>query len=438
MILKMSPSYNDLALNESQIGNSTEQNQEVINQRSLMFRQKGLHLPNFYFSFSSLNSPGHLGDLENVPLKQWLDRMGKMGYKGQELGNYVLSFQQFLISPSTMRNREVQIELKKVFLKNTLVDHQEFWRSMQEQQVDDKGVRQSFERIFASGTTWERFVPSFHFHPMNQYHRWLFGDGDQSNGALFGDFGRSSVSRKPIIQHIARSLPWSLTLSFLAIGIMVLFSSVFGVAMAYFQSSFYDRLSSGLLFVLFVIPSFWMATLLLYFFTNPDYFNWFPPGGVMPIERFITHPTVFERIWVSWPYLVLPLICYVYNDFSFTTKSVRLAAVDSLKSLYVFSARARGLSTRSVLFKHVLKNSLLPLITISGGFLPALFSGSLVIENIFAIPGMGKELYHGILNGDINMVMAIFLISGVLGVLGFLVSDILYSYADPRIKLDEV
>ena len=259
--------------------------------------------------------------------------------------------------------------------------------------------------------------------PKNQYHYWLFGDGVLSKGVLAGDFGRSSVSKRTVWSHIASSLPWSLALSFLTIVIVVVLGSAIGVVMAYFESSWYDRLSSGVLFVLYTIPSFWAATLLLYFFTNPDYFNWFPPGGVVPIQRFIEKPTVFERIMASGPYLVLPLICYVYNEFSSLSKQVRSSAIDALRSQYVFSARSRGLTTRAVLLKHVLKNSLLPLITISSGFLPALFSGSLIVESIFAIPGMGREMYQATLANDVNVMMAVFLISGVLGVLGFLIAD---------------
>lgn len=365
-----------------------------------------------------------------------MDRMVHAGYQGLLLKKYVLALQEYLEVSSIGANREVRLQLRTLVKSTEIAAHRVFWSSFSNEPMMMK-MTSIIDDVLSKGVSWKRFCPTIHFYAENQYHRWLFGDGKSSHGVLAGDFGRSGISKRRVVDHLASSLPWSLVLSLLSIVIVVIVGTLLGIAMAYSESSFFDRISESVLFTLFTVPSFWMATLLLYYFTNPDYFNWFPPGGVKPIQHYITQPTVFERIVTSGWYLVLPLVCFSYRGFSTISQQMRSSAIEAIRSPYVFAASARGVTPKRILFKHVLKNSVLPLITISAGFLPALFSGSVIIESIFAIPGMGNELYQAILNNDLNMTMAIFLVSGLLGVLGFLLADVLYSYADPRIKLDQ-
>jgi peptide/nickel transport system permease protein len=120
------------------------------------------------------------------------------------------------------------------------------------------------------------------------------------------------------------------------------------------------------------------------------------------------------------------------------SRYVQSSTAEAMQSLYVFSARTRGLTEKRVLFKHVLPNVLLPLVTLIGAAIPGLFSGAVVIEAIFSIPGMGQELLNATLNNDVNLVVGILTISGALTILGYLISDALYAIVDPRIKLEQL
>ena len=134
------------------------------------------------------------------------------------------------------------------------------------------------------------------------------------------------------------------------------------------------------------------------------------------------------------PYMILPLICYTYSSFAFISITARVATLNNMNEDYIRTARAKGLTTNRVIFKHAFRNSLIPLITIFAGIFPAAIGGSVIIETIFSIPGMGFETVQAIYNLNYPMIVAIFTISGLLTITGYLFSDILYAVADPRIS----
>jgi ABC-type dipeptide/oligopeptide/nickel transport system permease component len=175
-----------------------------------------------------------------------------------------------------------------------------------------------------------------------------------------------------------------------------------------------------------------------------QYLYIFPPNGLHDVSSagmaFLPHFTAegWRRGWLfdtSW-HLILPIICYTYGGFAFLTKLTRGAVLDNLSSDYIRTARAKGISERRILFTHVFRNSLLPLITAFAGVLPALISGSIIIETIFSIPGMGKLSIDAIFARDRELILAGTLIAGVLGLLSRLVSDDCYTNADPRVSYE--
>ena len=186
---------------------------------------------------------------------------------------------------------------------------------------------------------------------------------------------------------------------------------------------------------MYSLPSFFIGTILLYTFSNPDQWLWFPESGLYDPAIDMESLSLWDTIVHQLPYHVLPLIVYTYSSFAFLSRMMRVGMVDVFGQDYIRTSRAKGLSEKKDVLNHALRNSLIPLITVFANVFPAAVGGSVIIEVIFSIQGMGLEGYNAILNYDYPMIMAIFTISGALTVLGYLVADILYSVVDPRISI---
>ena len=171
--------------------------------------------------------------------------------------------------------------------------------------------------------------------------------------------------------------------------------------------------------------------MLIIFFGGGDFFEVFPYAGLH--SNFLDGMTAWERFKdLAW-HLVLPVATMTYGSFAYLSRQMRTGMLEIIKQDYIRTARAKGLSEKTVILKHAMRNSLIPIITILAGFLPALIGGSVIIETIFSIPGMGSLGFEAITGRDYPIVMAVFTISAVLTLVGILLSDILYSFVDPRI-----
>ena len=191
---------------------------------------------------------------------------------------------------------------------------------------------------------------------------------------------------------------------------------------------------SLVLFILYSMPSFFVGSLLLLQFANPDHLCWFPVSGIQD-------PTLFNPEWSLWmklkhrmPFLILPIIAYTYGSFAFLSRIMRVGMIDVVSQDYIRTARAKGLGEGKVILKHALRNSLLPIITVFAAIFPMSIGGSIIIEFIFSIPGMGSEILLAIYNYDYPMIIAFFTLIGFLTMVGYLVADLLYAIVDPRIS----
>lgn len=254
-------------------------------------------------------------------------------------------------------------------------------------------------------------------------------------GVLRGDFGISFEDGTYVRDKIFKSVSVSFWLILFSIILSYLVSVPVGILSASRRGGRFDRWSSIVLFSLYSLPSFFVATVLLYTFANPDLFVWFPESGIYDPEIFDENWSLYEKIKHQAPYFVLPLVAYTYSSFAFLSRIMRAGMLDVFGKDYIRTARAKGLKEKTVILKHVLKNSLIPIITVFANIFPATVGGSLILESIFNIPGMGKLGYDAILDLDYPMILAVFTISGALTVLGYIVADILYAAVDPRISL---
>lgn len=292
-----------------------------------------------------------------------------------------------------------------------------------------------YRNAYENSKNLKKYIPSFQFFGTNnQYHRWLFGSADGNRGFLKGDFGLSYRDGSPVQKHIRESVKWTLLITVTALILAMLISIPLGLKAGSNPGSLFDRVTSVLVFSLYALPGFFVASLLLLLFANPDFFDWFPASGVKDPETFNPDSALFERVLHYFPYLILPVISLTYAQLAFISRQVRAGVIEAMQSDYVKAARAFGLPEKQILFRHVLPNILFPLITMAGQSLPLLFGGSVIIESIFSIPGMGLEMYESVISLDYPTIVAIFTIIGFLTMVGYLISDILYALADPRVR----
>jgi len=184
--------------------------------------------------------------------------------------------------------------------------------------------------------------------------------------------------------------------------------------------------------LLFALPSFWIGTLAIVFLCGGDFLDLFPPGGMTSVGYSSTWP-FWQRLWDRAWHLCLPVLVMSYGGFAGLSRFMRSSMLENIRQDYVQTARAKGLSEHLVIYKHVLRNSLIPIVTIMASILPGLISGSVIIETIFSIPGVGLLAYEAVLARDYPIIMAVFTISSLLTLVSILISDTLLTLVDPRI-----
>ena len=200
------------------------------------------------------------------------------------------------------------------------------------------------------------------------------------------------------------------------------------------RKRFLDKASSVMLLMLWSLPSMWVGQMLIGYLCGPP-LNWFPPAGLSSndAEGMLFSGWLVDRLW----HLVLPVFCLTYAGFAYLTKQVRAGMLDNLRADYVRTARAKGLSNWVVIFRHAFRNSVIPVITTMATLLPAMLGGSVIIEKIFSIPGMGLLAFEAVTTRDYNVVMAVATIGGMMNLVGILFADIAYAMVDPRISFEK-
>jgi peptide/nickel transport system permease protein len=248
------------------------------------------------------------------------------------------------------------------------------------------------------------------------------------------DFGISHVDRQPILTTLKDKVKVSLVLGFLSIFFAYLISVPLGVWSAYRQHTTADQVVTVILFMLYSLPSFFTAVLLMQWLTIGDPFAWFPTAGF--IGDGAEYMTTLEQLGSIGYHMVLPVFCLTYGALASLSRYARTGLLDVIRADYIRTARAKGLSEPMVILKHAVRNGMIPILTLLGTLLPALIGGSVVLEFVFNLPGMGLYMLNSIVLKDYNAIMAISLVSAVLTLVGILLSDISYAVVDPRISFD--
>jgi len=248
---------------------------------------------------------------------------------------------------------------------------------------------------------------------------------------LQGDFGNSFKDNRPVLDKLTERLPVSITISLLSFLLIYSVAIPIGIYSAARQYSLLDRTTTVILFILYSLPNFWVATLAIVFLCNVEYLKIFPTSGIRS-EQFDTL-SFMGKFSDYFMHLFLPVIVTSLASFAFLSRQMRSSMLEVIRQDYIRTARSKGLSEKKVIMKHALRNSLIPIITIVGGLLPAMVGGSIIVESIFSIPGIGQLAFQAILDRDYPLIMAELVIVSSLTVVGILLVDILYSIVDPRI-----
>jgi peptide/nickel transport system permease protein len=246
------------------------------------------------------------------------------------------------------------------------------------------------------------------------------------------DLGQSfSTDHRPVADKILERLPITILLNILSLILILAIAIPIGVLSAVHQNSLFDKLTSVFVFIGFAMPTFWLALLLMILFGVQ--LGWLPISGIRSLNyEYLPAGAAF---WDLIKHLILPVMLSAFGGLAGLSRYMRSNMLEVIRQDYIMTARAKGLSERVVIYKHALRNALLPVITILGLSIPGLIGGSVIFETIFAIPGMGQLFYMSVMARDYPVVMGILFIGAVLTLLGNLIADVSYAVADPRIRV---
>jgi len=245
------------------------------------------------------------------------------------------------------------------------------------------------------------------------------------------DFGRSfAPDNRPVIDKIRERIPITLSLNVISLLIEFGLALPIGILAAIRRNTIFDKGMTVFVFLGFAVPTFWLALLLMYLFGVK--LGWLPVSGLHSLGSEAYGP--FLWFWDMVKHLLIPVSVAAFGSLAGLSRYMRSTMLDVIRQDYITTARAKGLPERTVILRHALRNALLPVITLLGLSVPGLIGGSVIFETIFAIPGMGQLFYGGVMARDYPLVMGILVIGAGLTLIGNMLADIGYAFADPRIR----
>ncbi|HRP40097.1 MAG TPA: ABC transporter permease [Chitinophagales bacterium] len=463
-------------------GNSGQSSEKIATEKAYLdLSQKlGRNLPAFYFSVTSSSYPDTLYKIFKKDQRENLEKLIEQYGNWNEISNYFYSAKKLELAlydrkPDNIdttifeRSRAIRegcnslyrsyedrditftlSNIKKAAVSEISVLDSATGQVSKYNSLADviplvNEVESNYSLMKSKANKTAKFIPAFYWYGKNnQYHRWLFGDvpwfGENtdptkvSKGFFRGDFGNSYLDGRPVVSILGDALKWTLLLNLIAFFIAYAVSIPMGVSLAVKKDSTYDRVVTAINFVLYSLPTFWIATLLITFFTSDYYADWmdiFPTHGVGKVgDNF----TFWEQFTDRSYHFILPIFCMVYGSFAYISRQMRGGMLTVLRQDYIRTAFAKGLDPSKVYWKHAFRNSLIPIITMFASFLPAMISGSVIIEYIFTIPGMGRISFESVVARNFPVLFTLLMFSAILTMIGNLLSDILYGVIDPRIS----
>jgi len=246
------------------------------------------------------------------------------------------------------------------------------------------------------------------------------------------DFGRSFKDGQPVLKKISERIPVTLLVSGLSMLVILLIGVPIGVFGAVHRNSRADRVLTVLVFVGFAVPTFWLALLLMSFFGVTLHI--LPVSGLKSMD--FEYLGLGEKIFDMARHLVLPVFVSAFTGLAGISRFMRTSMLEVIGQEYMKTAWSKGLSPRVVIYKHALRNAILPIVTILGLSIPGLLGGAVIFETVFSIHGMGRLFYDSVLSRDYPVIMGVLMMGALLTLLGNLLADIAYTWVDPRIRYE--
>ena len=259
-----------------------------------------------------------------------------------------------------------------------------------------------------------------------QYYRWI-------TSFMQGDFGYSFSQHRPIAEVLKDAIPNTLLLSALALLLIFLIGVVVGTIQAVRQYSWIDNSATVASFFFYSMPSFWFGLMLILLLSYQ--LQWLPASQMTSVDYEFLSGT--DRLIDRLQHLIMPALALGLGGAAAVARYMRSGMLEQVRQDYVRTARAKGLNERKVVFKHAMRNALIPIVTLLGLYIPFLMSGSVLIETIFAWPGMGRTIVGAIFQRDYPVVLASAFVISIMVIVGNLIADILYSVVDPRVRVEE-
>ena len=449
----------DTMLNRSS-GEGQATDRLATEQSYIQLRHKlGLDMPIFYFSVTNTAECDTLIRIAAKNDRETLDRMIFDYGNWAQIENYyhqLKGLQQAVITAKRdSTNADALIGIRNT-VENFFIHHEDVVLtslftelkkeiaaapSLAEIKTKEEATETAYNKVKAEQTVWKNYIPRIQWSGTeNQYHRWLFGnakwfgketDPTTTRGFIRGDYGISFFTKRPVKNVIWDGLWITMLISFFVIVIQYVISIPLGISLAKRKGSTYDSSVTVVLFLTYSLPVFWIGTMAIFFLCSPDYLNIFPPFGLGDATW---SDGFFYKFGDLAYHLVLPLIIASYASFAYLSRQMRGSMLTVLGADYIRTARAKGLPENKIIWKHAFRNSLLPIITIFASFFPELIGGSIILEFLFTIPGLGQITYAAVIQKDYPMILTNTMFAAMLTLVGYLISDILYAVVDPRIS----
>ena len=266
--------------------------------------------------------------------------------------------------------------------------------------------------------------------PVGGYFLWL------RDVVWYGDFGTSITYARgrPVVGLFLERMPVTITLNVISLLVMYLVAVPLGVWSAVKRNQIRERAATVIVFMLWSLPVIWVGPMLQTLFARA--LGWLPVVGIEPESTYALGRSTWTVMAKTASYYVMPVLCLTYASFAGLSRYMRTGMLEVLRLDYVRTARAKGLAGRVVLFKHAMRNALIPIVTMMAGLLPGMIAGSVIVEYIFSIPGMGQLALSALYSRDYPMLMFSISLGTVLMLVGILISDLMYALVDPRITYD--
>ncbi|MGB4848365.1 MAG: ABC transporter permease subunit [Saprospiraceae bacterium] len=416
---------------------------ELQNAYLQIAHRRGLDLPMFYWSFSPGFYPKNVNLIlpleERKSLKSWIDQ-SKNGTESLLLHNQLKSGLQTYCTinnslpahdvlcrnfNSALKTNDLKVLQKNILLLKDALLKDSIGNPVITNQLT--AIQTSCDKLMQKEnsnvvTAWIPLIEWNGAH--NQYHQWMSGLLSQRPLTSLVD-GLNAWTK------IYDALKWTLLLNGLAFLLAIILGVGIGIWSGAHDGRPIERIVNWILFAFFALPSFWLGTLFIYSLTSGEWLSVFPSGGLGSYQR---AGSVIEKWSILFSHLFLPVMCLALGALAYVSRQMKQSILHQLGQPYVKALRAQGISERTIMRRHVIRNALFPVITIIGGSVPALLSGSLIVEVIFSIPGMGRLMYNSLLAHDWPVVFPVLMLGAAITIFSYVLTDVVYKWADPRVK----